>query len=189
MGLVMAIIGAWGTFGFSEKNTKNLDPAQVLIGPEFVGVLLDHMRKAEDRIWVAVYVGSYKKDRSYAIENKLAHMLAKKFSQGLDVRVVLDDSYNWDVKNHRPSTTRSKKNDDLFKALKERGVPVRFDSLDRIMHGKFILIDDNLSFLGSHNWTYSALKKNVEASVLLTQAEDQIPLREVFEEVWEEGKP
>jgi phosphatidylserine/phosphatidylglycerophosphate/cardiolipin synthase-like enzyme len=135
-----------------------------------------------------MYVTSYQSDRGYAIENKMLKALVEAHRSGIDVRVVVDEGYQWDTKTHRMSSRRSKKNDNAVAYLHQNGVEVRRDDPDRIMHGKFMVVDEDIAVIGSHNWTYSALKKNVEVSVLLKGQDDVEELSRHYQALWKRSR-
>ncbi|MBF0199564.1 MAG: hypothetical protein HQL32_17745 [Planctomycetes bacterium] len=137
--------------------------AKLILGSEYPDRVLSLMSQAKKRIYLCMYVASYQKERSYALENRLLKALATSYKKGVDVRVVLDASLEWDPKAGRMSGPRSKKNDKAYGYLKSQGVPVRYDSLEQTMHAKSLVIDEDLVVMGSTNWTYSALKKNVDS--------------------------
>ena len=61
----------------------------------------------------------------------------------------------------------ARRSQEAYELLKKNGVPVYYDSKDRITHNKILVIDNYITIVGSTNWTYSALKKNHEASVMI----------------------
>ena len=63
------------------------------------------------------------------------------------------------------------KNEAAFLFLKKNGVEVSYDSNERVLHSKLIVIDSSVTILGSTNWTYSALRKNHESSVIISSPE------------------
>jgi phosphatidylserine/phosphatidylglycerophosphate/cardiolipin synthase-like enzyme len=56
-------------------------------------------------------------------------------------------------------------NEETAKRLRKAGIVPVFDSPERTMHAKIAVIDRRLVFLGSHNFTQSALKYNHEVSL------------------------
>jgi len=61
-------------------------------------------------------------------------------------------------------------NHNTAKLLRDVGVTTLFDSPRRRSHGKFVVVDGHLCFVGSHNWTQSALRYNHEVSVEIDDA-------------------
>ena len=56
----------------------------------------------------------------------------------------------------------TKENRRSGKILSEGGVEVIYDSPSKTTHTKVMIIDEQLTLLGSTNWTYSALSDNNE---------------------------
>lgn len=84
--------------------------------------------------------------------------------RGVRVRVVLETDSGGGrdgvgVTNHNTA-----------KLLRDAGVTILFDSPRRRSHGKFVVVDRHLCFVGSHNWTESALRYNHEVSVSIDDA-------------------
>ena len=84
-------------------------------------------------------------------------MKAKK--RGVDVKVLLEKSDYNDRLNRYNTQTKNK--------LRRKKIKVRFDSASKQTHSKLIIVDGTWTFLGSHNLSYSALKRNNEFSVLI----------------------
>jgi cardiolipin synthase len=165
------------------------DGVELLWSDQYVKRVLELIDSAEKRVWVAMYVCRYKPELNHSIENKVLKALIKAHRQGVDVRVVVDEGFEWDSKRARVSKQRSKKNDAASAHLHKHGIEVRRDDPQRIMHGKFLLVDDDFAVIGSHNWTYSALKRNIEASVLLRGQDDIAELSQHYRQLWQKSSP
>ena len=78
-------------------------------------------------------------------------------SKGVSVSLLLDidaaDSYSTRI------------NTETGAVLANAGAKVYYDSPDRRLHTKMCIIDGYISYIGSHNYTYSAMKRNGEVSV------------------------
>lgn len=59
----------------------------------------------------------------------------------------------------------TKYNTATAKYLAENGITVIFDDPERRLHTKMCVIDDKITYVGSHNYTSSAMRKNSEVSV------------------------
>jgi phosphatidylserine/phosphatidylglycerophosphate/cardiolipin synthase-like enzyme len=176
-----------GVLGSTDFKTEQ-DGVELLWSEDYVPRTLELIASAKKSVWVGMYVTSYQSDRGYAIENKMLKALVEAHRSGIDVRVVVDEGYQWDTKTHRMSSRRSKKNDNAVAYLHQNGVEVRRDDPDRIMHGKFMVVDEDIAVIGSHNWTYSALKKNVEVSVLLKGQDDVEELSRHYQTLWKRSR-
>ncbi|WP_240911625.1 phospholipase D-like domain-containing protein [Thermococcus sp. LS1] len=88
---------------------------------------------------------------SFDWANDLIRALAEAEKRGVNVHVLLEDS---------PDINQA-----AYDYLKANGVDVSFDSLETTLHAKVVVIDGKIVFLGSHNWSESALYWNHEVSI------------------------
>ncbi len=85
--------------------------------------------------------------------------LIKARKRGVMVRVLLEKSgYAPDI---------NKDNQRVARLLRMNRIKVRFDSPRITTHTKIVVIDKRFSFIGSHNFTHSALGRNHELSILI----------------------
>ena len=99
-------------------------------------------------------------------EYNLVNDLIGAHRRGVAVTVIFDqNTMFWEEGKKGKKTER--RSQEAYELLKKNGVPVYYDSKDRITHNKILVIDNYITIVGSTNWTYSALKKNHEASVLI----------------------
>lgn len=156
-------------------------PARVLLtaghGWDYVRVAERAMAQAQQRIWVGLFVARLpdEEDPAHPV-SVLLQALVDAHHRGIDVRVCLDRSMTWD-EPEVPDT----KHEAPAAWLRQRGVRVFEDEIDRTTHVKIVLVDDDTVILGSHNWTGAALMRNREVSVLIRDADlAQQLAREVF---------
>jgi len=93
----------------------------------------------------------------------LVRRLGAAVDRGVRVRVILETT------NGRGRDV-AVINHNTAKLLRDAGVTTLFDSPRRRSHGKFAVVDGHLCFIGSHNWTQSALRYNHEVSVEIDDA-------------------
>lgn len=184
--LLMTLASSLGYLNLFSKGVSpsNNAAVELIFNDQYSQKVLKRLKKAKKKIWLTMYVMSYSKDKSYAIENKFAKVLADQYKKGLDVKVILDASHEWSSKKRRFTSKFSKKNENVYKYLKSKGVPVRYDSTKQTMHSKSLILDNNLVIIGSTNWTYSALKRNVETSVLIHSKHQNRILSKAFLSLW-----
>lgn len=188
--LIASIFSTLGmlNFGQAAPVLKEGESIDLLIGPEYSKKVLPLIKSAKKKVWVGVYVASYYEDRSFGIQNQFMKALVDAYKKGVDVKVVLDESLDWDSTKNGYSDKRSTKNDAVFNYLKKHGVPVLFDSTEQTMHGKFVIVDDQWVVLGSTNWTYSALSKNVEISTITNNEQINREMEDFFEILWKQSE-
>ncbi len=97
--------------------------------------------------------------------NIIMDALGSAAGRGLSVSLIMEKG----GKENDSVTIENKKTAQI---LIKKGVDVRFDIPEKRTHTKAIVIDDRYVFIGSHNFTHSALKYNNELSVKI----DSIPL-------------
>lgn len=127
-------------------------------------VLLDSIKKAEKSISVSMFVfktSKYSSNRANIIMDALGRAAEK----GISVSLVME-------KGGKENDSVTLDNKKTAEYLIKKGVEVRFDIPEKRTHTKAIVIDDRYVFIGSHNFTHSALKYNNELSVKI----DSIPL-------------
>ncbi|UCD85980.1 MAG: helix-hairpin-helix domain-containing protein [Deltaproteobacteria bacterium] len=92
--------------------------------------------------------------------NIILRKLVKAAQRGVKVRLFLE-------RDSDPSSSLNRENLATAERLKAAGIEINFDSPKKTTHTKLIVIDQRLTFIGSHNITHSALKYNNEASILV----------------------
>jgi len=137
---------------------------------EYFKRLVREIRQSREEIDIAMFLFKIKGRPGNRAE-VLAEELIKAAKRGVKVRLVLERSLD-------PNNTVTSDNRETALVLKEGGVEVGFDSLRRRSHGKLVVIDSRLTFIGSHNFTEAALKFNNEASVLIESPEYALKTRQ-----------
>ncbi|MEW5827237.1 MAG: phospholipase D-like domain-containing protein [Candidatus Bipolaricaulota bacterium] len=92
-----------------------------------------------------------------SLSNQLVDALVAAAGRGLDVRVLLDDCSFYE--------DSAAENLESAITLYQRGIPVRFDAPDVTTHAKLLVVDGEHVLLGSTNWNYYSIERNVEANV------------------------
>ncbi len=136
---------------------------------EYYPVLLHVLSRANKSIHIAMFM--YKTDTD--VIERITELLISKSRQGVDVRVVLENSV--DV------------NELAYRRLRDAGIPVRFDTRARTTHAKLVIVDGKIVIVGSHNFTYSAMERNHEASVMLVSDRLASIEEKYFEAIWGGG--
>lgn len=106
----------------------------------------------------------------------LLDALVGRHRAGVQVRVVLDAGAP--PGRDRPSAQ-------AFRLLEEAGVPVRWDEDERTTHCKQVMVDGRWCVIGSHNWTFSALRRNREQSLLVDDPALAARLGDAFTRLWD----
>ncbi|MBI3327914.1 MAG: phospholipase [Nitrospinae bacterium] len=133
-----------------------------LANGEYFNTLIPYLARAKQEIAVSMFLfspGEQETNRA----NQVKEALIDAAKRGIQVQVFLDQSEGQDFSTDA--------NRGVAKELRRRGIKVRLDSPARTTHTKLVVIDQRYVFLGSHNFTHSALLHNNEASVLIESPE------------------
>lgn len=156
--------------GFPAKDV------QVITDRQYFDVVCDRIRGAKSSIKMMMFEASYYKTYQDSPSNILIRELIAAKKRGVEVKVILERR-----EGKERATLRNIRTGAL---LTQGGVEVVYDPLDITTHTKLLIIDGEMSIVGSTNWTYNALKKNHEVSVLIQSPEVAKNLQNYFQKVW-----
>jgi phosphatidylserine/phosphatidylglycerophosphate/cardiolipin synthase-like enzyme len=78
-------------------------------------------------------------------------------------------------------------NEKAVGTLKLAGVDVRVDPEERLLHSKFLVIDSDLSIVGSHNWSAGSYFGYDDVTFALQSEGFAQQLHERFNSLWAAG--
>ena len=149
--------------------------AEVLFGKAYYESLHKYLSQAKSSITIAMYFIILDPEDEEAPINVLVDDLIAAKERGVEVKVILEDSH-LNACRH------------AYMKLRNNGVPVYFDMPDRLLHIKGIAIDDRYIFLGSANWSRSAIEDNYEASIFKDSPNDALALKEYINNISYQNK-
>jgi len=121
--------------------------ADAVFSPQSEGEIIELIRSANTNIDLEMYVFT---------NEKIARELGDASARGVSVRVIMEqrvDSYN---------------QEEIVDALISSGVEVRWASFEyKLTHTKMMLVDGERVFVGSTNFSKSAMGENREMAVVL----------------------
>lgn len=138
--------------------------------------LLEMLPRANRSVYVIMFVMKYDPREPGDPVNNILNILVSLKKRGVDVRIIVDD----ETYESYPET---------ITFLKNNTIPVRLDeSRGRTTHSKIVIVDGTYVFIGSHNWTESALTRNHETSILIRSTELASKMTEYFNNIWNNGR-
>ncbi len=146
-------------------STSNSSSSSVYLvsSPDNGQEIITLLDSAKESIYVEVYLLTSEEVLSELIEAE---------EKGLDVKVILEKRFS------------GSNNQEAFDSLTTAGVDVRWASYDyKLTHAKMIIIDKKKAFVGSHNFSDSAIYLNREISVIL-EGDIITQLLSIFETDW-----
>ncbi len=121
---------------------------------------------AKKSILCVMYMAKLDKGHTGGDEYQLVLDLINAHKRGVKVLVIFDQNVKfWEKGKKRDIIER--KSEYAYDLLLHAGVPVFYDSKNRVTHSKVMVVDEYITIVGSANWTYGALRKNHEASVMI----------------------
>lgn len=130
----------------------------MLANQEYYDALIERIRTAKKRIEIAMFLFKTGHSPNNRPTNILDELVSAK-KRGVSVLVVLEKSNQDDDLN--TENTRS------YKMLRKYGIDTFFETPKTTTHTKLVVIDGRYCFVGSHNFTNSALSYNNELSLLV----------------------
>ena len=116
---------------------------------------------------------------------RILDRLVERKKAGVQVRVVFDHG----IPAGKLKEGEEAPSDNGARYLADHGIDVRWDEDARTTHTKSLVVDGRWCVVGSTNWSYSALSKNREQSVLV----DSVPLADEltvrFTALWKVSAP
>ncbi len=143
---------------FHRKFRTKAGDIVTLPDDQYYHTLIDHIKKAEHSIYISMFL--FKTTSSP--KNKAALLvkeLIKARKNRVKIQVILENSSY--------SESINEENRKVAAKLQKNKIKVIFDSPNTTTHTKIIVIDKRYSFVGSHNFSHSALSLNHEFSVLI----------------------
>ncbi len=142
------------------------DDVILLIDEEYFPKVHKALTNAKKSILCVMFMAKLDPKHMGGDEYQLVLDLIGAHKRGVKVSVIFDQNIKFWEKGKK-SNVIEKKSDYAYELLSRSGVPVFYDNEKRVTHSKVLVIDKYTTIIGSTNWTYSALRKNHEASVMI----------------------
>ena len=137
-----------------------------LVDAEYYPAVHKALTNAKKSILCVMFMAKLDPKHTGGDEYQLVLDLINAHKRRVKVQVIFDQNVKfWERGKNR--NVIEKKSEYAYKLLLKSGVPVFYDNENRITHNKALVIDKYITIIGSTNWTYSALRKNHEASVMI----------------------
>lgn len=149
---------------------------QVVTDRDYFGVVRNCFKEARSSIALMMFEAGYYDGYPHSPTNLLIRELIAARKRGVDVKVILE---------RRSERDRTQENNlKTGRLLSKEGIEVVYDPVMVTTHTKLIIVDGGTTVVGSTNWTFSALEKNHEVSVLIRSPEVARTLLDYFQRVW-----
>jgi len=155
-----------------------IDELAPLHGAEYRDYLLKEIQSAEKSIYAMIFIVDPRVSQDVNLNVRAIFSALKEArDKGVDVRVIVGSS---DVEGIYLACHVTKQ---WFRHL---GISVKsYHSTKESLHSKIVIIDDNVSMIGSPNWTEGGLGRHTEDSVGIKSNTVNKYLRTRFLKLWE----
>lgn len=109
---------------------------------------------------------------------RLLDALVAAHGRGVAVRVLLDRDRDDDPYRSTVINTPARQH------LEAAGVPCRFDTSERLLHSKSVLVDGRFCVVGSHNWSAGSYFQFDDLSLLVDSAPLHAEMQARFDQLW-----
>lgn len=137
-----------------------------LVDTEYYPAVHKALANAKKSILCVMFMAKLDPKHTRGDEYQLVLDLINAHKRGVEVQVIFDQNVKFWEKGKKRNVIE-RKSEYAYELLSKNGVPVFYDNKNRVTHNKVLIIDKYITIIGSTNWTYSALRKNHEASVMI----------------------
>lgn len=141
-------------------------------------------QNAKASISLLLYQARFYEEHPDSVTNAFVEDLIAAAQRGVQVRIVADTG-DWNPQGGAKNTYLL----EFIDRLTTSGAMLWEDSPKTVSHEKVILVDDNISVVSSHNWSYYSTDLNNEVAVAVDDKKLNATLREYFAQCAKEGKP
>jgi DNA uptake protein ComE-like DNA-binding protein len=159
-----------------EFDEVPIESAGVLSGSDYYFRLQELIADADTSVLVLMFHAALPDDGHPT--KKLLTALVEARARGLDVRVILDRDRDTDPYKSTVINTAA------LTFLNEQGVPCRFDSPERLLHTKLVILDGRWSLVGSHNWSAGSYFQFDDLTLAVHSEEVAQRYEQRFEAAW-----
>jgi phosphatidylserine/phosphatidylglycerophosphate/cardiolipin synthase-like enzyme len=149
---------------------------------QYISTVRELVQHAKKGIALMLYQTRYYDEYPDTQTNHLLKDLIEAKQRGVDVKIVVDTG-DWNPSN------KNDYNLNYMDRLTTAGIQVWEDSTTEVSHQKVICIDDSITVVSSHNWTYYSIANNNEVAAVIFSKPVNEWFRGYFRERCLGGKP
>ena len=165
----------------AENKSYKIDELAPLHGPSYRDYLLKGILSAKKSIYAMIFIVDPRvfQDANLHVRAILS-ALREARDKGVDIKIIIGAS---DVEDIQLACYVAKQ------SFAHLGISVKsYQSAKESLHSKVVVIDDDVSMIGSPNWTEGGLGKHIEDSVGIKSKTINKYLKTRFLKLWESSK-
>ena len=142
---------------------------------DYYNSIMVDLQSSNESIYVAMYSMVFDPADSFDWANDLIRELVNASKRGITVSVIIEN---------RTFSGNMTSNQEAYNYLHSNDVNVKMDNEPDTDHMKFVLIDGEIVYVGSHNWSEPALYYNHETTIKRVNPTMTETFKEYFETIW-----
>lgn len=163
-------------WGNDDKMATDIQKIRPAINKQYSELIKPLLQNARVDISVCMYQWRWYSFRATCPMQRLNYEYLSASRRGVHVRVVLNlDHVGGNLSKAHAQTARE---------LKRAGVDVKTDGSGQLVHAKFVIIDQEIVILGSHNYSEKSMASNIETSVIIKDREIAQIYQKLFNELF-----
>lgn len=143
-----------------------MEKSKIIIGAEYPKKVIPLIENAQNSIEMCMFDWRWYRDEIANPVSLFNHALVSASRRGVKTRIL----------------TQYK---EIIDYVRKLGLDVVKWPERSLMHSKFIIIDEKIVIIGSHNITFSAFTSNMETSVIMYNENEVRELLEYFNNIWQ----
>jgi cardiolipin synthase len=153
--------------------TAQVDP---VVGSAFFPKAVDLINNAQTTISICIFTARYYRGQSRNPVNELFDALRRAAYRGVDVRILLNADFQ--------DSESARGNEFIVRYFKNRNFQAAMGGKSTRLHSKLLLVDNQITVIGSHNYSARAFRTNFETSVIIKSREIYSFFITEFERLW-----
>jgi len=154
---------------------------KIIFDEQAICSYLQGIQHAEKEILISCFKFNLpKKEKVLGTRVILEHLINARH-RGVSIKVLIH------FRQPRDEVTNA--NRDVVRRLKAENIDIRCLRNNRMCHAKFIVLDESIAILGSHNLSMSSLRRNFEASIIFQDVIEIKQLTAKFYDLFRTAQP
>lgn len=171
MSLIMFVLTCW-------EDVEEPPEVDFVSDRDYYPVFQNIIHEADESISAVMYLAKFH-GTNYTQVNRILDDLVEAHSEGVNLKIVLEvSSWDYDLNNY---------NREFIDSLDKYGIEANFDDSLVATHAKCVVVDSRVVLLGSTNWTTSALERNREVNIKISNNNIGEEVEAYINRIWEEN--
>ena len=149
----------------TQTQEKEIPKAIQAWGKEYPKKVIPLIESAKNSISIIAYAWKWYSDDIGCSIMRFNNALIRKAERGVKVRAITESR-------------------GIAGKLRTNGIKVKVKPIEKTIHAKLIIIDEEITILGSHNLTKNAFEQNLEISMIYFDKKTNAEYRKLFDGLW-----